>query len=202
MAEPERIRTEQDLAALDAQALRERFGPMLRRARLTGSPEIRRRHEENLSLAIIELATQWADGPFIDGRAVDLQEFLWVRLPSRLRQLDAEQAPEEYDVHRRSRAHEDFEGPPRPVLLTELGEDVPTPGQPLAGFLQAMRDAGITSVPSQLAALHMLAAVQEDPDLSGRQTAKALGHPNYKTSPASQALAAALDLVKAYEDAG
>jgi hypothetical protein len=203
MAEPERIRTEQDLGALDAHALKRRFGPLLRRAKLTATPQARERHEENLSLAVLQLAVQWAASPRLDGRTVELEEFLWVRLPFRLRELDAEQDPGAYDSHRRHRSHEDFEGPPAPAPLAEVGEDVPTPERPLGeNFVRAMQDAGIHSQASQLAALRMLAAVQENRDLSGRQAAKALGHENYKTSPASQALAAALDLVQAYEDAG
>ena len=48
----------------------------------------------------------------------------------------------------------------------------------------------------------MLRGVQRGTVQNGRQAAKALGHEHYKTRPASQALAAALDLVQRWQDAG
>jgi hypothetical protein len=227
MSEPERIRDESDLEALDVPALKRRFGPLLRRARLAPSKETRERHEDNLPFAVVELACSWASSPMIDGRVVDLEEFLWVRLPYRLRELDAEQEPDMYDAHRRYFSSDRFEGPRTPPVSLDAkiarGDDgdgmtlhdvlghedevdgLPTPEgrpAPIGDLVERMEAAGIHSVPSQLAAMRMLAAVDANPELTPRQVAKALGHADYKTRPATQIALAALELLGAYEDAG
>jgi hypothetical protein len=199
MGEPERIESEDDLAALSADALRRRLRKRLRLAGLAPDPETRERHEENVPLAVWELEREWRADPTLDGEPVDLWRYVHARLRLRLLKLDAQQHPERYDPHG------GYHPKAAPTLLGEDDINVPAPErEPDVGgdIVRKMQDAGIDSPATQLAVLRLVHGVQRGTVQNGRQAAKVLGNERYLTQPASQALAAAMEIAHKWEDAG